>query len=147
MNYQKKKFNKISKIIMVFHMILLSLNLISFVTNDPKKLLINYYVLLFIQFSWIAFNYQCWIGLYEKKIYNTYIFEERKLTDIYTIQNYNDASVIPKKMKVPKEKLYKSVDFIIVSTIILLTWKLKKIKIGIIWAVGYLFFFMNLIKD
>ena len=126
------RINLLITILNLLHLSLYFIILIPCIYNDPKILICYYYFLIFVYLGWILFKDNCWLSIIEQNIYKKYKMKKNKNQLINYLKDYFkiDVSKNPNIVNL----FYHIINY---SSFLLLTYKLKKIHIGIGWIVFY----------
>ena len=122
----------LAKMIEILHTIIFLLILIPYLSNNKQLLTYYYYFLICIYLGWVIFDNQCILTILEYKLLNIKKSKnnEKSYLQYYFEKNFN--------LKISSKKL--DLIFWIVNylAIIILTYKLNKLNIGIIWILLHL---------
>lgn len=119
-------------ILNLLHITIYASVLIAYIFNDPKILICYYYFLICVYLGWILFKDNCWLSMIEQNLYKKYKMKKNKNELINYLKDYFniDLSKIPNTV----DLFYNIINYF---TFLLLTYKLKKIHIGIGWIIFY----------
>ena len=127
-----KLFYKIlSSILSFIHQLFIFLLIIPFVTSNKKILTINLIIFASIYIGWVIFDNECWLSIVEEKIENMYKNSNKPITDF--IQKLL-PSIANQRSKRVRDIIFNIASYI---AILLTTYKLNILYVGIIWIILY----------
>lgn len=118
------------KILNIFHIVLYISVFIPFLVNDKKILTYYLYYIIFVYLGWTVFKNKCWLSIIENKLSNNKIIDSKDNTLGYRIKSLTGYEMDTYTLNI----IFMVINY---TSLLLLTYKLNMLYIGIIWVLVY----------